>query len=67
MWLVFSWGGLVPLACRSEAESALGIVVGGALDGGGLGVPGFVLCVEVFEVGDAPAAAGAGAEAFGDE
>jgi len=49
----------------SEAESALGEVVGGALNGGGLA--GLVLFVEVFEVGDAPAAAGACAEAFGDQ
>ena len=63
---VFLWGcRLIALPGISIGKPTFFVVVGGAFDGGGLA--GLVLGVEVFEVGDAPAAACASAEAFGDE
>jgi len=58
----FLLGWVFSFAGYFECQPALGVVLEGAFDGGGL--VGFVLGVEVFEVGDAPAAAGAGAEAL---
>jgi hypothetical protein len=45
-----------------EADSSVFVVLDGAFDGGGLALG--VLVVEVFEIGDAPAAPGAGSETF---
>ena len=60
--LLFVCGFCVSIAGVFVAESAVGVVFCGAFDGWLCSV--LVLCVEVFEVGDAPAAACACAEAF---
>ena len=59
MGLVF---GVSPLAGVFEVESSFFVIFCGAFDGRLCSV--LVLCVEIFEVGDAPAAAGACSEAF---
>ena len=58
----FLFGVSIAIPGVFEPDSTVFVVLGGAFDGGGLALG--VLVVEIFEIGDTPAAPGAGTETF---